>query len=280
MMTMVSARRPDRALHGARAAVAVALRRRRLPPRQRALDRGGAQVLRARGAVVGAAALRREPDLRLSPGRRPSPASPRSIGAGPLPLGLVFGLVFLSAGIAFKVSAAPFHMWTPDVYEGSPTPVTAFFADRAQGGGGGDVRAAALRRLRRRGGGLAADPGAALGRLDVPRRGRGDRPAQLQAADGLFVDQPHGLRADGARGRHRRGGAVAADLSRDLRDDERRRLRLHPQHGARRQAGDRHRRARALQPGRAGAGGGAGGAAVQPRRACRRWSASSGSSTC
>lgn len=50
------------------------------------------------------------------------------IGDGPLSLGLVFGLVFLSAGMAFKVSAAPFHMWTPDVYEGSPTPVTAFFA--------------------------------------------------------------------------------------------------------------------------------------------------------
>ena len=43
-------------------------------------------------------------------------------------LGLLFGLVFLIAGIAFKVSAVPFHMWTPDVYEGSPTPVTAFFA--------------------------------------------------------------------------------------------------------------------------------------------------------
>lgn len=43
-------------------------------------------------------------------------------------LGLVIGLVFLLAGMAFKVSAAPFHMWTPDVYEGSPTPVTAFFA--------------------------------------------------------------------------------------------------------------------------------------------------------
>ncbi|MDX8352310.1 NADH-quinone oxidoreductase subunit NuoN [Cognatiyoonia sp. IB215182] len=43
-------------------------------------------------------------------------------------LGLLFGLVFLTAGFAFKVSAAPFHMWTPDVYEGSPTPVTAFFA--------------------------------------------------------------------------------------------------------------------------------------------------------
>ncbi len=43
-------------------------------------------------------------------------------------LGLLFGLVFLLAGIAFKVSAVPFHMWTPDVYEGAPTPVTAFFA--------------------------------------------------------------------------------------------------------------------------------------------------------
>ncbi|SEM82685.1 NADH dehydrogenase subunit N [Loktanella fryxellensis] len=43
-------------------------------------------------------------------------------------LGLLFGLVFVIAGLAFKVSAAPFHMWTPDVYEGSPTPVTAFFA--------------------------------------------------------------------------------------------------------------------------------------------------------
>jgi len=45
-----------------------------------------------------------------------------------LPLGLLFGLVFLVAGLAFKVSAVPFHMWTPDVYEGAPTPVTAFFA--------------------------------------------------------------------------------------------------------------------------------------------------------
>jgi len=42
--------------------------------------------------------------------------------------GLIVGLVFLISGLAFKVSAAPFHMWTPDVYEGAPTPVTAFFA--------------------------------------------------------------------------------------------------------------------------------------------------------
>ena len=43
-------------------------------------------------------------------------------------IGLLFGLVFVFAGIAFKISAVPFHMWTPDVYEGAPTPVTAFFA--------------------------------------------------------------------------------------------------------------------------------------------------------
>ena len=43
-------------------------------------------------------------------------------------IGLIFGIVFLFAGLAFKVSAVPFHMWTPAVYEGAPTPVTAFFA--------------------------------------------------------------------------------------------------------------------------------------------------------
>jgi NADH-quinone oxidoreductase subunit N len=48
--------------------------------------------------------------------------------AGEGGIGLVFGLVFLFAGLCFKVSAVPFHMWTPDVYEGAPTPVTAFFA--------------------------------------------------------------------------------------------------------------------------------------------------------
>jgi NADH-quinone oxidoreductase subunit N len=43
-------------------------------------------------------------------------------------VGLIFGLVFLFAGLCFKISAVPFHMWTPDVYQGAPTPVTAFFA--------------------------------------------------------------------------------------------------------------------------------------------------------
>lgn len=44
------------------------------------------------------------------------------------PVGLIIGIVFLSAGLAFKMSAVPFHMWTPDVYEGAPTPVTAYFS--------------------------------------------------------------------------------------------------------------------------------------------------------
>jgi len=51
-----------------------------------------------------------------------------TVTAGEISLGLLFGLVFVVSGLAFKVSAAPFHMWTPDVYEGSPTPITAFFA--------------------------------------------------------------------------------------------------------------------------------------------------------
>ena len=47
---------------------------------------------------------------------------------GELSIGIIFGIVFVIAGLAFKISAVPFHMWTPDVYEGAPTPVTAFFA--------------------------------------------------------------------------------------------------------------------------------------------------------
>ncbi len=47
-------------------------------------------------------------------------------------LGIVFGIVFLITGLAFKVSAVPFHMWTPDVYEGAPTPVAAYFASAAK----------------------------------------------------------------------------------------------------------------------------------------------------
>ena len=52
----------------------------------------------------------------------------RSAFASEFSMGAMFGVVFVLAGLAFKVAAVPFHMWTPDVYEGAPTPVTAFFA--------------------------------------------------------------------------------------------------------------------------------------------------------
>ena len=51
-----------------------------------------------------------------------------ALAGGTVGLGVVVGLVFVLAGLCFKISAVPFHMWTPDVYEGAPTPVTAFFA--------------------------------------------------------------------------------------------------------------------------------------------------------
>jgi len=51
-----------------------------------------------------------------------------SAGGGRIETGILIGLVFIVVGLAFKVSAVPFHMWTPDVYEGAPTPVSAFFA--------------------------------------------------------------------------------------------------------------------------------------------------------
>ncbi|HEX8480824.1 MAG TPA: NADH-quinone oxidoreductase subunit NuoN [Allosphingosinicella sp.] len=59
----------------------------------------------------------------IAQGIATSKASPDGLSPG-----ILFGMVFVLAGIAFKVSAVPFHMWTPDVYEGAPTPVTAFFA--------------------------------------------------------------------------------------------------------------------------------------------------------
>ena len=67
-------------------------------------------------------------DLWLYRQRPGFPGIAAAVQKGGARLGLIFGLVFVIAGLAFKVSAVPFHMWTPDVYEGSPTPVTAFFS--------------------------------------------------------------------------------------------------------------------------------------------------------
>ena len=149
-------------------------------------------------------------------------------------LGIILGIVFVAAGIAFKISAAPFHMWTPDVYEGAPTPVTAFFASAP--------KMAAMALMVRVF--VGAFPGIlaqwqqivifiaiismTLGCL------RGDRAAQLQAADGLFLDRQCRLRADRACGRDAGRRPGRRRLHGDLSCDDARRLRLHPRDAPRR----------------------------------------------
>jgi hypothetical protein len=189
-----------------------------------------------------------------------------SAQGGELSIGLLFGLVFVSAGLAFKVSAAPFHMWTPDVYEGSPTAITALFATAPK------VAAMALfaRVVHDAFGGavgrLAADRRLPVGPVDVPRRHRRDRADGHQAPDGLFLDLAHGLRAHGARLRHGAGGRGDADLHGDLRDDEYRHLRLHPDDGKRRPPHHADLRALVLRQPRRNQGAGASGADVLARR--------------
>ena len=89
----------------------------------------GPQIFCPRGAVVGDAAIRRLADLRVYRHHRLCRSRQPWRHGGAIPAtGVIIGLVFVVVGLAFKVSAVPFHMWTPDVYEGAPTPVTAFFA--------------------------------------------------------------------------------------------------------------------------------------------------------
>jgi NADH-quinone oxidoreductase subunit N len=116
-----------------------------------------------------------------------------ALGSGERQLGLVFGLVFVLAGLAFKISAVPFHMWTPDVYEGAPTPVTAFLAAAPKMAAMALIRARHHGRVQADRCRLAADHRLHLDRLDGARRLRGHRPDQHQATDGLFLDRPYGL---------------------------------------------------------------------------------------
>ena len=142
-------------------------------------------------------------------------------------IGLIFGLVFLFVGFCFKISAVPFHMWTPDVYEGAPTPVTAFFAAAPKVAGDRDVRARDHGRVSRPSrtqwqqivvfvsiASMVLGAFAAIGQT------------QHQAADGLFLDRPHGLRAGRPRRRNGGGRAGRAGLHGDLRGDDARHLRL------------------------------------------------------
>ena len=90
--------------------------------------------------------------------------------------GELFGIVFVLAGLAFKVSAVPFHMWTPDVYEGAPTPVTAFFASAPKVAAMALLIRVAVEAMGPATDALAADRDLRGSGLDRPRRRRRDRP--------------------------------------------------------------------------------------------------------
>jgi NADH-quinone oxidoreductase subunit N len=110
---------------------------------------------------------------------------------------VLFGLVFLLCGLAFKVSAAPFHMWTPDVYEGAPTPVVGFFAAAP--------KLAAMVMFARvlgdafpaRGGPVAPDPGGHVSAVRLRRRLRRPGAEEPQAPVGLQLDRQCRLRPAG-----------------------------------------------------------------------------------
>jgi NADH-quinone oxidoreductase subunit N len=98
------------------------------------------------------------------------------------------------AGLAFKISAVPFHMWTPDVYEGAPTPGHRLLCCGAKNGGHGAVRARIVgRRLRAGDASNGSRSSSSFHRLHGARRLRRHRPAQHQAPDGLFLDRPYGF---------------------------------------------------------------------------------------
>ena len=121
----------------------------------------------------------------------------KATGAGQ-DIGLIFGLVFLLVGLAFKISAVPFHMWTPDVYEGAPTPVTTFFAAAPKAAADCAADARHARCLRRHRPAVAAGGERARHRLDGARRLRRHRPDQHQAAAGLLGHRQHRLCLDRA----------------------------------------------------------------------------------
>ena len=125
---------------------------------------------------------------------------------------LLAGLSLMLVGFAFKVAAVPFHMWTPDVYQGAPSPVTGFMAAVAKAG----AFAAMLRVLFSSFGVVSTDwrpdrlrPGGALA---GPRLLRGAAPARREADAGLLVDQPRRLHPPGRGGRHGPGGQRVAVL--------------------------------------------------------------------
>ena len=153
-------------------------------------------------------------------------AAPASASAG-----LVVGVVFIIAGLAFKLSAVPFHMWTPDVYEGAPTPVTAFMSTAPKVA----AMALLLRALEVPFGHLLAQWSPLIVLISIASMILGALAAigqtQHQAADGLFLDRPYRLRADRASPSAPQAGIRGVLIYHGhLRVHERRRVRLHHRH--------------------------------------------------
>ena len=159
-------------------------------------------------------------------------------------MGVIFGMVFLFAGLAFKMSVVPFHMWTPDVYEGAPTPVTTFFASAPKMAAVAVATRVVMTALPGARGPVAAGDRVHGAGLDGARLIRRHWPDQYQASDGLFRDRPHGLRAGRPRRRHRSRRARRRHLHGDLSGDDARRFRGHPVDAGQRQGGGKHLRSR------------------------------------
>ena len=205
MMMMISAERPDRALSRPRAAEPGALRRRRLPPRQSALDRSGPEVLRPRRAVLGMLLYGASLVYGFT-GTVSFPGIATALARRDAGIGLIFGLVFVAGRPRLQ-----------DLGRAVPHVDARRLRGRADAGDGllrlGARRwprmahdgARLHRRLPRHPRPVAADHRLHLDRLDGARLLRRHRPAQHQAADGLFLDRQCRLRADRARGRHAGG---------------------------------------------------------------------------
>ena len=211
-------------LRRARAALDPALRPLRLGAAPRGVARVGAQVPDHRLARLGDAALRPRLHLRRLGLDRLRRDRDRASAARSLddPL-LLIGIALAATGLAFKLSIAPFHQWTPDVYQGAPTPVTAFMAVATKAA----VFCVFVRffdvALGPAVDELAAGARGARGRLDRRRQRRRARPGLAQAAARLLGRRPGRLHA-GRRGRRQRGRRQRAGLlPRRLHADEPRR---------------------------------------------------------
>ena len=215
---------------------------RRLPAQRSARHRGRPQVFRPRRPFIGHAALRRFADLRLCglgvvqrrrrrrarPSQHRRAVRPRVRAGGARVQDLGRALPHVDAGRVRRRADSG-----DDVLR-----------LRAEDRGDGRPRPRRAHRLPRHHQRLAADPHLRLDRLDGARRLRRHRPDQLQAADGLFVDRPHGLRPGRPRGRHGRGRAERHRLHGDLCRHDARDFRRHSLDAPRRPAGRDHRRSR------------------------------------